>query len=173
MAGFQYHYDDSQLQQLFEQLELKQQAKVLRGGFRRAAAKFRKAAIGNLRSSIRTDSDLEKGVRAIVFKQQLGFRVTVGTSGKKGYHLNRFGLLKPVLLWAEDGTANRWTKSNGGKHSRMFCKRKRKSHATGKMSAYMFMQKTKEQEAGNITTNLHISIRQSVESAAKRCGCKI
>lgn len=72
-------YDDKNLQRLFAELEPKRRMQALKGGFRREANKVRKTAINNLRSSISSNKDLEKGVRAIVFKRAAGFRVTVGT----------------------------------------------------------------------------------------------
>lgn len=93
-------YDDRNLQQLFADLEPKRRLQAVKGGFRKEANRVRKTAINNLRSSIRTDKDLEKGVRAIVFKRKAGFRVTVGTKkagkngkGEAGFHTNRQGLL--------------------------------------------------------------------------------
>ena len=72
-------YDDKNLQRLFAELEPKRRVQALKGGFRREANQVRKTAINNLRSSINSSKDLEKGVRAIVFKRKAGFRVTVGT----------------------------------------------------------------------------------------------
>ena len=72
-------YDDRDLQRLFAELEPKRRVQALKGGFRREANQVRKTAINNLRSSINSSKDLEKGVRAIVFKRKAGFRVTVGT----------------------------------------------------------------------------------------------
>lgn len=92
-------YDDRNLQQLFAELEPKRRLQAIKGGFRREANKVRKTAINNLRNSVRSNKDLEKGVRAIVFKRKAGFRVTVGTKkagkngkGEAGFHTNRQGL---------------------------------------------------------------------------------
>lgn len=99
-------YDDSNLQQLFAELEPRRRAQALRSGFRREANQVRKTAVNNLRSSgIRTDRDLESGIRAVVFKRTAGFRVTVGTKGDKmGFHTNRRGEKNPYcfgLKWAQ------------------------------------------------------------------------
>ena len=72
-------YNDENLQRLFAELEPKRRLQAIKGGFRREANQVRKTAINNLRSAIQSDKDLEKGVRAIVFKRKAGFRVTVGT----------------------------------------------------------------------------------------------
>ena len=110
-------YNDENLQRLFAELEPKRRLQAIKGGFRREANQVRKTAINNLRSGIQSNKDLEKGVRAIVFKRKAGFRVTVGTKragkngkGEAGFHTNRQGLKKPILIWAEEGTKNRKTK---------------------------------------------------------------
>lgn len=160
-------YDDTNLQRLFAEMAPKQRAKALRGAFRRAANQVRKAALENLRSSIRSDKDLERGVRTVVYKRVAGFKVTVGTKkgklgrGGYGYHKNRQGLEKPVLIWAEDGTASRSTKGIG-----------RVKRSTGRMKRYGFMHKTLEQTKGNITSTLHNEIRDNVQKVAKKYGCK-
>lgn len=86
MSSSPLTYDDSGLQGLFEDLAPKQRVKALRGAFRREANRVRRAAIGNLHESIGGDKELDKGVRAIVFRRKAGFRVTVGTkkANKKG-----------------------------------------------------------------------------------------
>lgn len=93
-------YDDEDLQRLFAEMDTKKRLKALKGAFRREANRVRKTALNNLRGSIRTDKDLERGVRAVVFKRKAGFRVTIGAkkagkSGKEyGFHTNRKGLKK-------------------------------------------------------------------------------
>ena len=168
------YYDDSQLQKLFAELEPKRRAQAFRGAFKRAADSVRRTALSNLRSKIRTNKDLERGVRSIVYKKKAaGFRVTVGTKkankkGKReaGYHLNRQGLKKPVLIWAEDGTKSRKTKTE----TKIF-RRSRKGHPTGRMKRYGFMAKTRNQTEGSITATLHDEIRASVARIAKKYGC--
>jgi len=174
-----FSYDDSDLRRLFAEMEPKQRLKALKGGFRREANQVRKKAVNNLRSSgIRTDRDLESGIRAIVFKRQAGFRVTIGTkkAGKNGgkaygFHTNRRGEQKPVLIWAEGGTDERKTKSNSGRHTRRFVYRLRAGHKTGRMRRYGFMKQTRDEVATNVTDNLRNEIIQSVEKVAKKYGC--
>lgn len=181
-----FEYNDTNLQRLFAEMEPKRRVQALKGGFRREANQVRKTAVNNLRSSgLRTDRDLESGVRAVVFKRAAGFRVTIGTkkagaNGKEyGFHAtrqnranpNRYSK-KPVLIWAEAGTKERRTKSNSGKHTRRFAVRLRGSHSTGRMKRYGFMQQTLEDVRDTVTTNLHNEIIQSVERLAKKYGCK-
>ena len=166
-------YDDTQLQRLFVELEPKQRLKALKGAFRKEVGRVRKTAINNLRDSIRSDRDLEKGVRAIVFKKQAGFRVTIGTrkankngKGEYGFHKNRQGLKKPVLIWAEEGTKQRKTKTQ----TKIF-KRSRKGHPTGRMKRYGFMRQTRDEVTGSVTANIHKDVIDSVTKTAKKYGC--
>lgn len=160
-------YDDSNLQQLFAELEPKRRVQALRGGYRRMANRVRKVAIEHLRSSIRSDRDLEKGIRTIVFKKVVGFRLTVGTKfgkngkGEAGFHNNRQGMKKPVLIWAEDGTDSRNTK-----HGR------RAAHFTGYMRAYGFMHATARETRGTITEEMRENLVKSITQTAKRYGGK-
>ena len=163
-------FDDQNLQQLFAELEPKRRAQALRGGFRREANQVRKTAVNNLRSSgIRSDRDLEKGIRAVVFKRTAGFRITVGTKGEKmGFHRNRRGELKPVLLWAEMGTKERRTKNGGGKRASRY----RAAHNTGRMPRYGFMAQTLDGTRETVTNDLHNMVIESVVKTAQKYGCK-
>ena len=167
-------YDDRNLQKLFAAMDPKQRMKALKGAFRKEANRVRKAAVNNVRASIRSDRELEKGVRALVFKRKaVGFRVTVGTkrvkrTGKEfGFHKNRRGLKKPVLIWAEEGTKPRRTKTA----TKIFA-RSRKGHNTGQMKRYGFMQRTAAQERGVVTANIHTEVNNSIIREAKKYGCK-
>lgn len=170
-------YDDKNLQRLFAELESKRRLQAIKGGFRREANQVRKTAINNLRSSIQSNKDLEKGVRAIVFKCKAGFRVTVGTKragkngkGEAGFHTNRQGLKKPVLIWAEEGTAERKTKPKQGTRRR--AARLRASHRTGRMKRYGFMAQTLSSVRDTVTADIQKMVTENVEQVAKKYGCK-
>lgn len=170
-------YNDENLQRLFAELEPKRRLQAIKGGFRREANQVRKTAINNLRSSIQSNKDLEKGVRAIVFKRKAGFRVTVGTKragkngkGEAGFHTNRQGLKKPVLIWAEEGTKERQTKPKKGTRRR--AARLRASHRTGRMRRYGFMAQTLTSVRDTVTTNIHEMVAENVQKVAEKYGCK-
>ena len=168
-------YDDTQLQKLFTEMDVKHRKRALKGAFRREANQVRRAAINNLRSSLHSNRDLEKGIRAIVFKKAAGFRVTIGTKkanrktgkGEKGMHINRQGLKKPVLIWAEGGTEQRKTKTK----TRFFV-RERRGHNTGRMKRYGFMRKTQTDVRDKVTADLRNEIVESVTKTANKYGCK-
>lgn len=172
-------YDDRNLQQLFVELQPKRRLQAIKGAYRKEANRVKKVAINNLRSSgLRSSKDMEKGIRAIVFKKKAGFRVTVGTKkankkgkGEYGYHTNRQGLKKPVLIWAELGTAERQTKASGGLFFRRVA-RKRKSHRTGRMKRYGFMAQTKASVSSEVTENIRKNIVESVHKVSQKYGAK-
>lgn len=170
-------YDDRGLQGLFEDLAPKQMVKALRGAFRREAKRVRRAAIGNLHDSIGGDGKLDKGVRDIVFRRKAGFLVTVGTKrankkgkGERGYYISRkrrgkpYATGKPVLIWAEEGTTWRRTRSHYGS-------RWRKGRETGRMKRYGFMRKTLSEVRDSVTGTLHREIINQIKKAAKKNGC--
>lgn len=170
-------YNDENLQRLFAELEPKRRLQAIKGGFRKEANQVRKTVINNLRSSIQSNKDLEKGVRAILFKRKAGFRVTVGTKragkngkGEAGFHTNRQGLNKPILIWAEEGTGERKTKPKQGTRRR--AARLRASHRTGRMKRYGFMVQTLNSVRGTVTANIHKMVTENVEQVAKKYGCK-
>lgn len=170
-------YDDRNLQRLFAELDKPTRLKAIKTAFRREANKVKKAADTNLRvSGIHNAAKLSRGIRAIVFKRKAGFRVTVGSKkankqgkGERGMHKNRRGQKKPILIWAEDGTVMRKSKSvtpfrvGGGKW--------RQGYKRGFMPRYGFMRKTLEQVRGKVTDELHNEVRNAVTEIAKKYGC--
>lgn len=169
-------YDDSNLRKLLFELEPKRRMQAVKGAFRKAASKVKKQAASNLRSSgLQVRKGMEKGIRQVVYKRTPGFRVTIGTKkanaktgkGESGMHVNRRGLKKPILLWAEGGTKSRSTKSRRGK-----CGRGRKGHPTGSMPSSRFMEKTRAQMKGSVTDELHDAMEQSIIKTARKYGCK-
>ncbi len=167
-------YDDSKLRGLFSEMDVKLRLKSLKGAFRREANKVRRTAINNLRADLDSNRDLEKGIRAIVFKRQAGFRVTVGTKrankngkGERGFHVNRQGLKKPVLIWAENGTKERTTKTKTKVYIRA-----RKGHSTGRMKRYGFMRQTQTDVRESVENDLRNEIRENVVRIANKYGCK-
>ncbi len=146
----------------------------------RTGTKVRQMAVENLRSSdkLKSNKDLEKGIRRVVYRKQLGFRVTIGSKkrGKRGkdvwtdfsYHLNRRGQLKPVLIWAEGGTDQRYTKGQ----TKIF-RRKRKGHYTGRMRRYGFLERTKQEASSQVEALMKEEIVKNIQRIARKYGCSV
>lgn len=165
--------DDTLFRGLYAAMSVKERIRALKGAFRREAAYVRKRAVANLRGSgLRTAPDMERGIRAVVMKDKGGFRVTIGTKratktqAARGFHTNRRGQSKPILIWAEAGTKKRATKSQ----TKWFT-RSRKAHNTGAMPSYEFMNKTLGEVEGQVTARFHDEVIESITREAKKYGC--
>lgn len=165
--------DAEKLTKAIMELEPKRRMQAMKGAFRKAANKVKKQAVGNLRQSgINTKTGLAKGIRSVVWKKKAGFRVTIGTKkankqgkGERGFHTNRQKLKKPILIWAEEGTEKRYTKSR----TKIF-KRKKKGHYTGKMKPLGFMEKTRKEMEDKVTDELRQAMEESIMKALKKYG---
>lgn len=187
-------YDDRQLRELYAQMGEKQRAQAMKGAFRGAARLLRSASVSVLRTDVSSNRELEKGVRALVFKEKLGFRVTVGTVirkarnrmgwvGVKGFYKNKQYYKnpqryseKPVLIWAEDGTKERRLRGGRGSHQtkRGFRKRYLFNGAfRGRMKPYLFLVEGQRQVGPHINQSLQDNFRTSVEKTAKKYGCTV
>lgn len=169
---------DQSFGSVYKALDLKAQRKAMRSAMRRESNRLRKKAVDNLRSSgigPGTGHNLSKGIRARVWSEKYGagFSVTVKPhkanrktgQAEASMHKNRQGLKKPVLLWAEEGTDLRKTKTK----TKIFT-RKRKGHVTGRMRRYGFMRKTDNQAEQTVEQNLFRDFQNNIEKAARKQG---
>ncbi len=174
-------YSPENLSKLFKELDPKKKIQALKGASRKAATKVRKKAVENLRSSgLAINKELEKGVRKSIYKKKPGFLVTIGSKEKKkrtkkgpakstwtnfSYHTNSKGLKKPILIWAEEGTQVRKTRTQSS-----WFVRKKKGHLTGRMRAYRFMKKTKKDVKDKVTDFYRKSLEESIIQTVKKYG---
>lgn len=120
-----------------------------------------------------SSADWKKGVRSFVYRQGTGFMITVKArsasrktgKGEKSMHENRRGLRKPVLMWAEEGTKARRTKTR----TKSFA-RQRKGHSTGRMRAYGFLEKAAPEMYRTVGENLTPEVGAAVGKVAGKCG---
>ena len=82
-----------------------------------------------MQSGMAHASRLKKDIRLRVYPKGGGFMITVKQHGKQGYHVNRFGLQKPVLMWAEEGTKVRYVRKGGGQVAQTADGRRQVAHA--------------------------------------------
>ena len=194
-----FEYDDRKLRELFGEMDEKHRLKALKGAFRAEGNKVRKIAAGNLRSKMRSNRKLETCIRVVVSKKKPQFTVTVSPKGRatrsckygkgrqiKGYYTNRRGFSVPVLVWAENGTQPRYTKTTQGNRGGwlpswmrdpLTGKRMRshyeKTGYRGRMPAMGFMARTEVQVAPQVTDGLHEAVRAYTMKTSKKYGCKI
>lgn len=165
--------DVQRLWGMLSELDPKQRAKALKSGLRAAARTVRRAAVKNLTKGSpalqgRT-SEVAKGIRTVIYRTMVGFRVTVGT---KRFHYQTsardnkeraFRRLRVVPLWAEGGTVQRATR--GG----IF----RRGASRGSMPAYRFMERAERETMPGVESTIRQSITDSIEKTAKKYGSKL
>ena len=155
---------------VYKALDPKAHRKAMRSAMRREGGRLRKMAVAALRDrklGQGTNADISKGLRARVFPDRYGagFMLTAKPHGKRGYHRNRFGREKPVLMWAEDGTALRNTR--GKTRALMF---RKKGHSTGRMGRYGFMARAEALAGDSVERNLFGEFQDSLDRAARKQG---
>jgi hypothetical protein len=185
--------DDANLHSLFDELQPKRRVQAMKGALRAGAIKMRKTTQRNLRSSVRSNSRLEKGIRYGIHREKLAFYVTIegkpgkglDAKGEAGMYVNRFGRKKPVLHFLEVGSESvRITKSKKGKeiiqrrkgkliHTGRYEKdRERESHSTGRLKAHRFFRRAVDAETPAVTKIVQEGLANSIIKTARKYGCK-
>lgn len=163
-------YDDTNLQKLFADMTPAKRKAALKNAFLREAKNVRKTAIGYLRQApkqngtVDVSKEMERGVKAKVWKKGAGFSVTLLGGGKRKSK-NIAG--KPLDVFFNGGTKKRRTKT-----VTKFFKRQKRGHETGSLMAAHFMEKTKEETDKRVTDDLHGEIRKKFTEIAKKHGAK-
>lgn len=171
-------YNGSEWRNLLNQMNGKQIKKSLRGAVRAEARKAQKIAQQQLEVSglqVKGNAaDWKKGIRTRIYPDNkgLGFLVTVKARAasrngntEKSMHKNRFGLKKPILMWAEEGTDARKTKTKT-----KFFVRQKKAHRTGRMKPYGFIERATPEMFKTVEENLTPEVEKAVTKVAKKCG---
>lgn len=150
---------------LYTEMQPRQRMQALKGAFRRTSTKLRRATVEQLRADgPRTNGRLEKCVRRVLLNAKrgsAGFKVTLmGVRGRTtGFYRNRRGQLKPVLVFAEDGTAPRNTR-----------KGKRARHSTGRLRRYGFLDKATKQLGPSIGDDVKNELKEQIKRIAAKYG---
>lgn len=169
---------------VYNALDLKEQRKALKSATRKEANTIKKAAQQNaIASKLGKGSNnaqaIAKGIYARTYPDRCGsgFMVTVKPHGKKGYHTNRQGLEKPILMWAETGTGVRHVGKRKGSYKkwssimgRVTKRYNRSGHSTGAMPQYKFMEKTERENTDGVETRLFDNFQKNIEKAARKEG---
>lgn len=151
--------------EVFEALSLKDQRKAIRAAMRGESKRIKEMAAQTIGASglgTGTKQQVSKSLRARVWPQRYGagFEVTTKPHRKTGYHRNRYGKEKPVLMWAEEGTADRSTKYRNN----------RRWHKTGRMRAYRFLSGVESRATAQVENNLFNEFQANLSKAARKKG---
>lgn len=171
------YYDDSALMALIEALSPAERKRGLKNAFSHIGTQLRKKAVQNMRqavgakvsgsSTFRSNKNTERGIRKVMFRRDLGFRITVGTKRGKVQNLDKKAAreLAIVALWAEGGTDSRKTRNTRTKRGIIG-----KGRTTGSMPAFRFMEHTKANGYEQATAMLEKEIITSIEKIAQKRG---
>lgn len=117
-------------------------------------------------------ADWAKGIRSYIYSKGGGFLLTVKARsanskgrGEKSMHKNSKGFKKPVLMWAEDGTQRRFSKSSSWKR-----KVRTGGIYRGRMPAYGFLDRATPEMFRTVEADLGVDVGKAVEKVAKKCG---
>lgn len=192
-------YTGKEWQELAQQLTSRQLRNAMKGAYRKEAKKAVSIARGKLRASgMKVEgnrSDWEKGVRSHIYSRGGGFLVTVkgragnGNKKEKGMHENRrYGKTKrrlPILMWAEEGTTQRY--SGPGKTKKVYSgtwhktkkgiaykprtyRRRISGISRGKMPAYRFLDKAAPAMYKSVEEGLLPELETAVLKQAAKAG---
>lgn len=171
---------------VYRALDLRQQRKAMKGAMRREGNRLKRQATASLSASGISQGSggraLSRGIYTRVYPDRygLGFMVSVKPhrgNNRKGIHINRHGRMKPVLMWAEDGTRPRRAGRRlssfsslskiSGKKVRNYI---RGGHSTGRMKRYAFMAKAENQQGQAVESSLFATFQQNLDKAARKLG---
>ena len=156
----------NELLQCFNKRDLKAS---LKGAYRTTGKEILAIARQRLMSSgIAHASKLKKDIRLRVYPRGGGFMITVKPHGKQGYHVNRFGLEKPVVMWAEEGTKFRFPRK--GAFVAKTDKGSIRITRMGKMPAYHFLGDVERYAPPIIEKDIGKALEDSVMKRASRLG---
>ena len=85
--------------------------------------------------------------------------------------MNRFGLQKPVLMWAEEGTKVRYVRKGGGEVAQLGDGKWRTlGRRRGQMPAYHFLDGVEEAGAPIIERDIGTRLEEAVMKRARKMG---
>lgn len=120
-------YTGKEWTQLAKELTPRQMRNALKRSYRAEGKKLLGIARRYLHASGMqvkgSQADWDKGIRSFIYSKGGGFMLTVKArrsnsrvEGEKSMHKNRQGFKKPVLMWAEDGTRRRLSKTSNWRY---------------------------------------------------------
>lgn len=158
-------YTGIEWNRLLKEMTPKQLRTSLKAGMRRTAKKVKDRAVQSLQANgpkhvKGSRRDWTRGIRSYIYSRGGGFLVSTKPHKTKGFHRNRQGLDKPVLMWAEDGTKQR-SRKRTFYHSKP---------STGRMPRYGFLEKAEPSFPGIIEGELEKDVAAAVVKAARKAG---
>jgi len=146
--------------------------RTIKTAYRRVGKQIADIARSDLAGAIRHGNKMKGNVRVRVYPRGSGFMVTVKPHGKQGYYKrSQDGKEKPVAMWAQDGTVERYTrhgnnvyKTADGQYFTM------KGNYTGRMPRNDFLKRANDQAPAIIENGIRPELENAVYNRAKKLG---
>lgn len=161
-------YDADEWTALWKSLQPREVRNLSKRAYRRVAKEVRKIALRELSAAgieVRgRQGDWNKALRAHIYSLGGGFLITSRFRGKKGFHINRQGLEKPILYWADHGTKERYHRTRG---------KTMKAHYTGQMPEYGFTEKANPEMLELARRLVMPEMEKATRESARKAGFAI
>lgn len=166
-------YKGKEWHELLNAMNARDIKRTLKAAYRRIGKQIADIARQDLASSgLRHGGKMKKNIRVRVYSRGGGFMITVKPHGKQGYYKrSQDGAEKPVVMWASEGTKDRYARHGkgifpigNGQYRTM------KGNSTGQMSAYPFLRRAESQSKGIIEQGIVPEIEKAVEERLRKLG---
>ena len=191
-----YEYTGTEWKELYKEFDARKMKNTLKRAYRKVGGEARKIAVAQLGRSglnvLGNKSDWNKGIRLHIYSKGGGFMLTVkerhskNSANEKSMHKNRRGFKKPILMWAEDGTDERFAKATKfryewsgsdklfARHGTQYKRRKKKIPLNGlkrgRMPEYGFLEKSEGEMFRLVERNLGHEVETATYNIAKKAG---
>lgn len=157
-------YTGREWDELLRAMDGRQIRNTLKVSYRRIGRQVLAIARARLASSgLANAARMRSCVRLRVYSRGGGFMVTVRPHGKQGYYRRRQdGKEKPVVMWAEEGTKERYRRHGAIGYMA--------NSRTGRMPAYHFLNGLEQRGYTIIETSLPPELKQAVYDRAAKLG---
>lgn len=167
-------YEGKEWDELLRAMDARDIKRTLKTAYRRVGKQIADIARQDLVSSgLRHGNKMKKNIRVRVYSRGGGFMITVKPHGKQGYYKrSQDGAEKPVVMWASDGTKERYQR-DGGKRTYPLRKggfRTMKGSWTGSMPEYPFLKRARYEGRSLIENAVGAIIESEVYDRARKLG---
>lgn len=166
-------YEGKEWYELLKAMNARDIKRTLKTAYRRVGKQIADIARQDLASSgLRNGDKMKKNIRVRVYPRGGGFMITVKPHGKQGYYKrSQDGAGKPVVMWASEGTKDRYARhgkgvfpiGNGGF-------RTMHGNSTGRMPEYPFLRNAESQGKNIVEQGVVLDIEKAVWERLGKSG---
>lgn len=165
-------YKGKEWDELLKAMDARSIKNTWRKSYRRVGKLAAQPARDALASAIRHGSAMAKNVRVRVWAHGYGFSITTKPHGKQGYYKrSQDGKEKPVAMWAQEGTVDRYERHGGkGIFKTADGWKTMKGNWTGKMKGYHFLEPSEKQGPAIVEREMLPVLEKETEKRLRKLG---